>query len=260
MFAYERRSQIAELINHTGSITVQELMKMYQISIETVRKDLSYLEDAHLIKRVHGGAVALSKMRVFKHLDERIDEHKNRKIALAKTAMSLVCENDIIALDSGSTAIEFVPFLRSLPFFVTIITHSIDVFSILKDDVLHQTILIGGQYLREEGAFYGQLTIDNIANLHFSKAFICPSAVSLQNGISDYESQLVMVQKAYIAHSDQVIALADSSKFEKNAFLKLCDINLPKAIVTDDRLDNSIYDLYKNNNINILKQGDSHAR
>ena len=252
MFAYERRNQIVELVNKLGSVTVQELVNRYEVSLESIRKDLSYLEKENQLKRVHGGAVALSKMKTFRQLNERIDQHKERKITLAKRAVSFISDRDMIAIDSGSTAAALIPFLAELPFSLTIVTHSLAVFSQLKDHPRHKVLLIGGQYLKEEAAFYGNLALDSIENLHVSKAFICPSAVSITHGISDYEPHLILIQKSYIAHADEVYVLADSTKFEKNALMRICDIGVPNAIVTDDRLDPGVLELYQKNHIRIL--------
>ena len=99
-------------------------------------------------------------------------------------------------------------------------------------------------------------TLSFLNNLHFSKVFIFPSAVSLKNGVGDYIVELAGIQKCLINNSDEVIVLADSTKFETNAFYKLFDVNDAYSFVTDDELDDKIYNLYRKNNIKIFRNKD----
>ncbi|MHA6480557.1 DeoR/GlpR family DNA-binding transcription regulator [Paenibacillus sp. strain BS8-2] len=253
MFANERRIKIVEMIKEQSSVTVSELMSLFGVSIETVRRDLEYLEKKQALKRVHGGAVSNQKMKMAASLEERISENRELKQQLARKALQFIREDDMIVIDSGSTAMEFAPLLKEHFHRLKIATNSPEVFAALCDVEGFDLILIGGQYLREEKAFYGHMAMETIKRLHFSKAFIFPSAISLRYGIGLFFHELFDIQRGFIEHSDEVFILADSSKFETPATIKVCDLSSSFQIITDSKLPDHILSLYKNSSLNIIK-------
>lgn len=251
MFADERYSIIIKLLKEKGAVTVSDLMGRFSVSIETVRRDLQYLEQRGHLNRVHGGAVAPARLKSFPELPKRVDQNRDKKRELSQTAAALVQEGDIIALDTGSTAIEFVQALKETVSRLTVVTHSLDVISLLKDHTSYRLIGVCGQYLHKEAAFYGPLAMQTLSRLRFSKAFIFPSAISFENGIQDYVPEMTDLQKQYISRAERVVVLADSSKFERNAFLKLADLDPSYLYVTDGGLKDDILQLYRENNITL---------
>lgn len=252
LFAYERYKVITDLIKQKSSVTVSELMKLFGVSIETIRRDLEYLEQQNALTRVHGGAVSCKKVQSYSSLGNRTTECKEEKLYLSKTASTFIKENDVIAIDSGSTAMELASVLNQTFKNLTVATNSPEVFHLLSENDGFTVIQIGGQYLKNEQAFYGHITEEAIARLHFQKVFIFPSAISLQQGVGVFVHELVNVEKALMQNADEVFILADSSKFETTATIKLCDL-FSYHLVTDNKLSDGIYELYKENNINIIK-------
>ena len=247
MFANERQQHIAEKIRQNGAVTVSQLMETFGVSIETIRRDLLTMERQGVLSRVHGGAVAKSDMKPFLSLTERNKAYEPQKRQLAIAAMDYIREGDIIALDSGSTAIIFAEILRERFSRLTVITHSLDVFHLLCNYKEIQVILCGGYYLRNENSFYGTLTLDTLSKLHAQKAFIFPSAISLEHGIADFEKDLFPIQRQLIACADSIFVLADSSKFEKKALLKVDDMRCEYHYITDGDLLDELQQLYINN-------------
>jgi DeoR/GlpR family transcriptional regulator of sugar metabolism len=141
---------------------------------------------------------------------------------------------------------------------LTVITHSLDVFRILCDCEGFSLILCGGHYLREEHAFFGALTLDMLKNLHMQKAFVFPSALSLEYGICDYQEDLYPIQKQLIQSSDDIFVLADSSKFEKKALLKVEEMKKTYTYVTDSDLPEELLQLYREND-RIIYKGENSA-
>jgi DeoR/GlpR family transcriptional regulator of sugar metabolism len=252
LFANERYEKIMQIISEKSSVTVSELMKLFGVSNETVRRDLEYLEKQNALRRVHGGAVSSKKILPFSSLDNRMTEHREEKLYLSKTASAFIRENDIIAIDSGSTAIELATVLKQSFRCLTIVTNSPAVLNLLSESDGFTLIQIGGRYLKDEEAFYGHIAEDAIHRLHFQKAFIFPSAISLQQGAGVFVHELVNVEKAFMQNADEVFMLADSSKFETFASIKLCDL-FSCHLITDNKLPNEIYNLYKKNHIEIIK-------
>lgn len=251
MLANERHSIILDCVNSKGAITVSELIRLLDVSAETLRRDLIFLEEQNLLQRVHGGALAPASAKKFSNLSQRLNENIAQKRQLSYVASGLINEGDVIAIDSGSTSSEFVPVIKSRFTNLTVITHSVSVFEQLKDKESFKLILAGGEYLHSENVFFGPLAIETIKKLHASTCFIFPSAISLKYGVADYVSEVIPIQKSYMEISNRVVIMADSSKFEKTALLKLCDTNSNYTFITSDDLEESIYRLYLNNNINL---------
>ncbi len=253
MFANERRVKIAELVASQQSVTVSELMERFGVSIETIRRDLECLEKQRVLSRVHGGAITVKNMQRFTQLSQRVSENRDLKRQLSQTAAGLISEGDRIAIDSGSTAIELAQVLRERFHELTVVTNSPEVFHLLYPVEGFHLIQVGGFYLESENAFYGFLAVDTLHSLHVSKSMIFPSAVSLQYGVGCYVPELIEVQRAFMDISDEAIILADSSKFETTAALKLCGLSSVRRFVTDGHLPDAVYCSYLEKGIQILR-------
>ncbi len=252
MIAFERYRQISEIIDKKGFVSVSELSKKLNVSGETVRRDILYLEKQNKLIRTHGGAVSLQQRHEAKTLDKRNDEYTELKEELSEYALRLINENDIIAIDAGSTAIHFCKKIAKNFSRLTIVTNHTDVADCFRECKDFTVIMCGGYFIPEENAFYGDLATDFLEKLHVSKAFIFPSAISLKTGISCCNPKLAGIQKSYFKITDKVIILADSSKFESTGFIKLSDITPLCTLVTDKSLNPEIYNLYREKGIDII--------
>ncbi len=252
MFANERQSKILNIIKQNHTVTTAELMKIFDISNETARRDLSTLEKKGLLSRVHGGAISRDEMMPIEELSHRIEDNKDGKTELSETAADLVNNNDIIAVDCGATTYYFAQALKKRLSKLTVVTHSIDVFNILSPINGFDVILCGGNFLKGENAFYGKLAIDTLKKLHVQKAFICPAAISFRNGICDHNHELYQMQLHLMQCADSLYCIADSNKFEKSAIYKISDMNDSFIYITDSGLDEKHKQFYIDNNLNII--------
>lgn len=255
MFATERQDRIYELIQKKGAVNITSLVEVFGVSAETIRRDLLAMEGQGKLLRVHGGAVAKRDMKPFFDLQERNKEYSRQKQELAEKAVEFVEDGDIIAIDSGSTAIFFAEAVQMKNLRLTVVTHSLDVFNILCRHKLITTILCGGYYMEKENAFYGEIALDTLRTLHVQKAFLCPSGVSYVEGICDYQNDLIQIQKQLLRDADEVYILADSSKYEKKAFLKMDDMSIKHRYITDSGLSEEMRAFYQEKGINIYIGG-----
>lgn len=127
MFAKERYDEILKILKRQKSVTAAELAEKFNVSLETVRRDLFYLESQNMLHRVHGGAISVSEIGDYKSLEQRRGENTDKKIRASENAMQFICEGDVIAIDCGSTAVAFARVLKKSFEKLTIITHSLDV-------------------------------------------------------------------------------------------------------------------------------------
>ena len=243
MLAIERQEQIVSQIRRNGAVRIHELTKQFGVSVETIRRDLLELERQDCLHRVHGGAVGIAVAK----------QNPQKKEELSGYAAGLIREGDVLMVDSGSTAIAFAKMLAEEFERLTVITYSLHVFEILKKKEGFTLYLCAGAYLRDENAFCGQWALQMLEQFHAKTAFLFPSAISLQNGIMDYDQELYHLQRAMMKHADRSVFLADSDKFEKSALLKLADVNEAVTFVTDSGLRKEILELYQENGIEMIR-------
>ena len=253
MLSIERQNMIAEYAQKNGAVKVDELIKRFDVSSETVRRDLLVLEKQGVLRRVYGGAVSCGGTIVGKNRDERMDEYKEQKRELSEYAVQLINEGDIIAIDEGSTAYEFADVIADKFKKLTVVTHSLDVLDQLKSNPGIEVIICGGMYMREENTFLGEMTVACYEKLHVMKSFIFPGAISLKGGIMSSYNELMRIQRAMMDTADKVVIMADSSKFEKNALYSLCPMDKSFAYVTDNEIPEGFVQMYEENGYNLMK-------
>ena len=249
MLAVERYKLIRKKLVENGAVSNDELCEAFNMSDETVRRDLINLEKSGVCTRVRGGAVRNGEFVQPTMISYRMSNNEQLKKELAQKAIQFVTEGDIIGIDSGSTTIAFSEALRDNFSNLTVVTYSLSVFELLKNKF--KVILSGGIYNEDESAFYGSVTISTMGNLHTQKVFLAPSAISIKAGIRDYQGELMLVQKAMYENTDKVFFLADHTKFERNALYKITDIKSEDLFISDNELSNDIKKIYMDNNIKI---------
>lgn len=255
MFAKERHAKILEMLKDNGSVSTSQLMDEFSVSIETVRRDLLILEESGMLQRVHGGAVAMSDIIAFHELPQRMQENVAQKQELCRTAMAFVKNGDIIGVDAGSTAIVFAEALKERFTDLTVITYSLDVFLALHQYRNFRVILCGGDYDPSENCFVGALALNMLNSLRVHKVFLFPTAVSLQYGICEHESEVLIMQQALRRIGSQVYVLADSSKFEHTDLLKQEDMLPGYVYITDSELPAKWKTMYAENQIQVITEG-----
>ncbi len=253
MLSQERRQYIKEEIEKHGAVTTSALTKQFGVSLETIRRDLIAMEQDGILKKVHGGAVRNEPMHIFRKLPQRLAENNDAKNQLSKTAVKYICKNDVIGIDYGSTAVSLAREIKGKFDSLTVVTYSLDVFSELSGDRGIRLILCGGEYLADEKAFYGPITNSTLDGIFINKMFLCPSAISLKFGVCDWQNEMFSVQKKMSEHSDTIYVLADSSKFETKALLKIGDVS-SYTYITDALLPNGIRELYTENELKIITE------
>lgn len=252
MLAEERYQKILSLLERDNSIRVSTLVKMFAVSIETVRRDLEFLEKQGYLRRVHGGAV-LSKLDSKKPaFTDREKEHLNEKKEIADIAMGYIREGQSLALDYGTTTFEVAKALKNNFESLTILTNSMIIANELSSMPKYTTIVTGGILKAEEYSLFGPLTQSTISQFHIDTAFISVTGISLKDGLTDYVLEGIEIQKKMIEVSDEVIILAQSDKFDCVSLSKICEIDRVNMIITDSGLNNKVYEKYTKEGVSII--------
>lgn len=251
MLSFERRNAICELVEKQGRADISELVKLFDVSAETIRKDLILLEKNKQLRRVHGGVIPYSRSVARLTLTARLDHCRDKKRELCEYACRFIENGDWIFLDAGSTTSEFIELLADRFTELHIVTYYLPVVKRLGHLKGFDIMLCGGRYNCEEEMFCGELTVQALDRLHVDKAFVCPSAVSLKNGMMCCHYEYIDVMRKGIDICDQLFVLADSEKIEAAGNFKLGE--LTGTVITDSALSDDIFDLYTQKDITIVR-------
>lgn len=253
MLAETRKNKICVMLKERQAVTTAELAEKFEVSIETVRKDLLELERKNELVRVHGGAMLRPSARNYRTFSKRREDMIEEKVKISEKAAEFIKEGDIIAIDTGSTAFEFIDVLKERFERLTIVTHSMYIFQKASEYKDFEIILCAGFYMRAENSFYGEFALNMLDNIRVEKSFVFPNSISLNYGLSESLPELAAMQKKLMNIAEQVIVVADSSKYETNSFIKTSDLNPKYIYITDSGLQCEVKQMYENNGIKIVK-------
>jgi len=254
LLARERQDIVLEIIGKEGSVKVSKLTKMFDVSIETIRRDLEHMEKDGLLKRVYGGAILKKNTQDLSSFIKRENEFKDEKKEIAKITVRYIQDGQSIAFNGGTTNLEIAKELKSYFKNLTIITNSLIIANELCDVEGFTIILTGGILDNKEYSFYGDFAENLLSNFVVDKAFISVSGVSLTRGITDCLMNEVKIQKKLIEISQEAIILSDSNKIDNVSLVKIADIDDVNLIITDSKLDSKILDKYLKNGIEIVNE------
>jgi DeoR family fructose operon transcriptional repressor len=251
LLAQERYRKILSILERDGSVRVSNLIKIFNVSTETIRRDLEFLEKQGLLRRVYGGAV-LTKLSTEKlGFADREKEHLEEKKEIAEIAMRFIKEGQSLALDYGTTTLEVAKTLKNNFSSMTVVTNSLIIASELSNMPKYNVIVTGGILKYEEISLFGALALESIGKFHVDTAFISATGISIKEGLTDYILEGIEVQRKMIDIADEVIVLAASNKFDCVSLAKVCDIDRVNMIITDSGLNKNIFDKYSKNGVSI---------
>lgn len=235
--AKERRAEILKLLEHNEELLVTDLSQLMHISEVTIRKDLTILQQRGLLLRTRGGAIR----RPVENLNEDTSIGQKRlfnfreKQRIGQMAASLIREGDNILLDSGTTTMEIA---RNLDRFqhLTIITNAMNIAVELMKYERFNVIMLGGHLRINSHSVVGPLAIAALRNFTSYKLFLGVDSFSETEGVSTPSLEEALLNQQMIAQAQEVIAVFDSSKFNKRSFAHIADVSQINAIVTDHGL------------------------
>lgn len=235
MLAVGRRQSIVQRLENEQIVIVSELSKALQVTEETIRKDLQKLEAQGVLRRIHGGAVPVSTDIAGElPFELRQTQHVQEKQAIAKEAVKLIDNSDVIALDTSSTSLHIASQLQGKQN-LTIITNSFHVVNALKTNSHIRVICTGGSFRPESLSFSGEVAERMLDHYAIDKAFISTRGVTIDKGLLEPHEQEARVKKKLIESVRHVVLLCDSSKFAKTAFYPIASLEQVDVMITDNK-------------------------
>lgn len=232
----ERQNEIIEKINHLGFISVQELSDFFGVSVVTIRKDLSFLEEEGYLFRTHGGATKQKRYAFEQSVLEKEKIYVEEKTRIGLKATEFIQENDFIIIGSGTTMHYLARNINQNSRF-TALTHSLRVALELSKLELVNVIQLGGELRKSSSSVVGAISEEILKKFSCNKLFLGVDGIDLEFGISTSNAAEAHLNQLMVSQAQSVIILADSSKINKKGFGKICDLDKIQTLITDNKID-----------------------
>ncbi len=236
MLALERRKEILKKLQEEKKVIVGELSRQYDVSEETIRRDLEKLEKEGLAVKSYGGAVLNDSTSIELPFNERKKHNVEGKQKIAKLVADLVENGEHIMLDASSTAV-FIAKAMKKKEQLTVLTNSIEVLLELADTEGWEVISTGGVLKDRYLALVGAKATEAVQQYHVEKTIISCRALDGDKGFSESNVEFAQMKQAMMKAGRQVILAADSSKLYRFAFAKVGDLKDIDILVTDEKPD-----------------------
>lgn len=231
--AGQRQARLIELLRTELFADIQILRERLGVSIATVRRDLSELESKGLLKRTHGGATVINQVTRDSAAVVREATNAVEKARIAEAAAELISDGDAVMIDSGTTSLQVAKALAANAS-LTFVTNGTDVLKALVDGGARNVHFIGGEYVDINHSCGGAMAAEQVRRFNVDKAVLSVSSVDIKRRlICTLSPQIGSVQQAMIEIAQEVIVVADHSKFDRTALSVIEDLDALDYIVTD---------------------------
>ena len=250
MLAPQRQARIEAMVKEMGSLKVSDLSDEFNVSQETIRRDIDKLQEEHAhIVKIHGGVSYLGDNGVPSAIRKNL--FVEEKCELAHMAAALVKNGDVIFLDCSTTSLYIAQEIIKTERKVTIISNSSIVNDYVKGSHI-KLVMIGGVYCDDNDSYTGSIAINLLKNFAANKAFIsCPS-INLAKGLYDNCEDEATIRNLMMENAQQTILVVDHTKFDSFSLMKIADIACIDVLVTNKKLSDGEQLICTNSNITII--------
>jgi len=247
----DRQRQILELVRQRGFVSIDELAGHFAVTPQTVRRDINDLCGQDLLRRYHGGAGLPSSVENVAYQTRQVLQHAQKR-RIAALAASLFRKNDTLMIDTGTTTLMLSAALAAAPK-LTVITNSFGVARELGTATAqHKVYVVGGEFRPATEQTLGSACLEQISRYRADHAILSCGALDPGGGIMDFDLEDAMCARAMIDQAESVTLIVDSSKFDRVAMAKVCDLDMIDRLVTDTPPPPPLQELVRKNGVELL--------
>ncbi|MFE7775723.1 DeoR/GlpR family DNA-binding transcription regulator [Streptomyces sp. NPDC057445] len=235
MYAPERQQQILHLAREGGRVDVLSLADEFQVTAETIRRDLKALDRAGLVRRVHGGAIPAGRLDFEPDLAERESTAADEKDRIARAALAELPKDGSVILDAGSTVARLAAAFP-LECLLTVVTHALPAASRLADHPGIDLHLVGGRVRQRTRAAVDAWALRAYGEIRADVVFLGTNGFSVTAGLTTPDLAEAAVKRAVVAAARRVVLLADSNKYGEEHFARFADLADVDLLITDSGL------------------------
>ncbi len=251
MLAIERRNAILSKLAMDGKVIVADLSREFNVTEETIRRDLEKLDKEGLAKKTYGGAVSNQNLNIDLPYNVRKRANVEKKQYIAEKISDMINDGDYIMLDASSTAIFVTKYIKNLKN-ITLITNSVEILLELADKEDWNILSTGGSLKKGALSLVGASAEKMINGFHVDLAICSSKGIDIQNGITDSNERDSQIKQAIFAAADKKILAVDSTKFNKISFVKVCDVDNIDVVVTDEEPNDNWVEYFKDKDIELI--------
>lgn len=237
MLPKERQNLIVQLVNEAGAASVKELSRRFSISEDSIRKDLGALSRQGLLKKTYGGALRLEREAPEVFVSQRKGKYLPDKRRIARKAVDMLEDGDIVFLDISTTSTEIARLLKTSGRSLTVVTNMIDVMMTMTGDEHNRLLFIGGSFNDGRDGFVGTAANRAIARCRFDKAFLGVAGIDLARGeLSTYRLDDAATKEAIVARSRQNYLLLETRKLARRSHFVYASLREFAGVLTEKPL------------------------
>ena len=257
MLLPQRMEYITKALEKNGCVYVRKIAQEIGVTEKTIRQDLIRMEQMGILDRVHGGAVQKKEEMIFPVAHRKHGQIREKQ-SIARHALSLIHDGDIIFFDAGSTCLELARLIDHQQ--IIALTNDPYIMNELLPKTSVSLYMIGGRLLREENGilFGGPGTLDSIRQYKMTKCFLGTSAVTASAGLMTFSREQAEIKRTIISCTSDVICLADHTKFGKMAFITYAELSAVDRIITDNAIADDMTEQFSQVQIDVAREAEGY--
>lgn len=253
MFLEERHREILRLLEEKGAIRTSEIQRKFSVGYDTAKRDLHLLEEQKLLKRTHGGAMALRPVAFGKPAGVTcadFGEIKPNYLAVAEQALTMLSDRDVIFISAATVGFFMA---QRLPEHLSlrVVTNSTVMAETLRKKPNVSVIMLGGE-MDGKGNCYDAFAVDMIRRLCFDKCFLTSAAISPDFGLSIQKSGAIPFWNAVIDASRRAIGLYPTEKIGADSIVRICGAERLHTLITDDEISERDLSAFEEKGISVV--------
>jgi DeoR family glycerol-3-phosphate regulon repressor len=247
----KRQQDIIDYARENGFVTVENLSEKFQVTHQTIRRDLAFLSDNLYLSRTHGGAFFQSGISNVNHFSRQAIAEKE-KIAIAEKVCDIISDNSSVVLNIGTTTEQVAKTLVGARKGLKIITNNINIVNIVAHSPNCEVWVAGGKLRTADNAIIGSVASEFIKNFKIDYAIVGVSAIDTEGTLLDFDHDELMVTKTIYEQSRKIILIADANKFERKAPYITAHLKDVHTFVTDKKPSKEIVSICNKNNVELI--------
>lgn len=255
MIVVQRRNKIKEILLKERSVRVSKLVQEFDVSEETIRRDLYVLEKEGFVKKNYGGAILVEELQNAMSMISPVEQRKlqffNEKDAIGRKAAELIEEGQIIILDAGSTTWCMAKHLKAMKNLM-IVTNGVNVAEECSQNDNVDIFVVGGKLVNKSMSLVGPQAELEVQKYNAHYVFLGTSAISMDKGFTSSDIYEAELKRAMIGTGQKVVVLADHSKFGKQSLITYSSMHEVDILITSDLTDPSVIEAIRNKGVQVI--------
>jgi DeoR family transcriptional regulator of aga operon/DeoR family fructose operon transcriptional repressor len=251
LFMQERREKILGILERDERVSIDELSEIIDVTPVTIRNDLNVLAEKGLLVRVHGGAILPDQSKQELSFNIRRRLHSQKKERIGATAAAMIQDGEAIILDASTTAMAVASKLLN-HHELTVLTNGILVGMILLDNPSVTVLMPGGFLRRDSASLVKGIGNCDLGKYNFQKGFFGAKGLSLEEGLTDVNRDEVSIKRDFIHQVKTVVAIVDSTKWNRDGFVSFASLDQVDSIITDEEAPKGIVKQIEEKGIKII--------